>query len=51
MKETYDFKLDIDNWVQVGDTRLFEIEERCEQVNKFIEDNDLFKEGEYNADS
>lgn len=50
MTNNYNFKLDLDNWVQVGDTRFFEIEARPEQVEKFIKDNGLFEE-EDNADS
>lgn len=44
MTEEYDFKLDLDNWIQVGDTRFFEVEASPDQVEKFIEDNGLFKD-------
>lgn len=43
MTENYEFKLDLDNWHQVDDTRFFEIEASPEQVEKFIEDKRLFK--------
>ena len=44
MSKEYGFKLDEDGWIQVGDTRFFEIEASPEQVEKFIKDNGLFKE-------
>lgn len=50
MKEGYDFRLNLDDWSQVGDNRFFEIEATSENVSKFIEDSELFKE-EDNANS
>jgi hypothetical protein len=44
MNKEYDFKLDVDDCIQVGDTRFFEIEASPEQVDRFIKDNELFKD-------
>ncbi len=44
MQNSYGFKLDLDNYTQVGDTRWFEIQADKEAVERFIKDLELFEQ-------
>lgn len=44
MESAYWFEIDINDFIQVGDTRFFEITGSKESLAKFLKDNDLFQE-------
>lgn len=44
MTDSYGFKLDTDNFTQVGETRFFEIQADKESVERFIKDLELFEQ-------
>jgi len=43
-KEGYGFTLDADDFIQVGETRFFEINASKEAVERFVEDMKLFED-------
>lgn len=50
MDSSYGFVIDLDDFTQEGNNRIFNLQSDLEQLKKFIEDNGLFK-GEDDADS
>lgn len=44
VQHTYGFEIDINDFIQVGETRFFEITGSKDSLNKFLKDNDLFQE-------
>lgn len=43
-QHTYGFEIDINDFIQVGENRFFEITGSKDSLNKFLKDNDLFQE-------
>jgi len=43
MNKSYGFTLDADNFIQVDDTRFFDIKADKESLGRFIKDLELFK--------
>ena len=43
-QHTYGFEIDINDFIQVGENRFFEITGSKDSINKFLKDNDLFQE-------
>jgi hypothetical protein len=44
MDSSYGFVIDLDDFTQEGNNRIFNIQSDPEQLKKFIEDNELFKD-------
>ena len=44
MESAYGFEIDINDFIQVGENRFFEITGSKDSINKFLKDNDLFQE-------